>query len=148
MKRYRFRLAAVLRLRRAEQEEARRALAEANLALKALLLRRDEEAGRCAEVASRQDAVDLASLLAERHEGELAAARLALAERRVAEAAARAATAQVAWHTAHRRVVALERLEERRRAEHDAEALREEIALVEDLVTARYAAAVTARPSR
>jgi hypothetical protein len=41
VKRFQFRLEAVLRLRRAEQEQARLALAQANMALKALLLERD-----------------------------------------------------------------------------------------------------------
>ena len=141
MKRYQFRLAAVLRLRRAEQEQARQRLAEANLRLTALLLDRDREAARCAEVARRHDAVALDALLAERQDGELAVARLERAHQLVAEAASAAALAQVSWVGAHRRVVALERLEERRRDEHDAAALREEIALVDDVVNARFAAA-------
>lgn len=141
MKRYQFRLAAVLRLRRAEQEQARLRLAETNLRLKALLLGRDREACRYAELAGRQDAVRADDLLAERQDAELAAARLAQAEQLVAEAATTAAMAQIAWVGAHRRVVALERLEERQRAEHGASVLREEIALVDDLVNARFVAA-------
>ena len=145
MKRYQFRLAAVLRLRRAEQEQARAALAEANTRLKALLLTRDREARRFGELARRSDAIDATALLAERHDAELARQRLAEAERRVAEAAGAAAMAQVAWLGTHQRVVALERLEERRRAEHAADALREEIALLDDLSTARYVADARAK---
>lgn len=144
MKRYQFRLAGVLRLRRVEEEQARLRLAEANLRLTSLLLDRDREAARYAEVARRLHAVALDDLLAERHDAELAVARLARADQLVAEAAAEAAVAQVAWVGAHRRVVALERLEERRRDEHGAAMQREEIALVDDLVNARFVAATAA----
>lgn len=145
MKRYQFRLASVLRLRRAEQEQARVVLAEANTRLKALLLARDREAAHFGELARRSDAADANALLAERHDAEVARQRLALADRQVAEAAGAAAIAQVAWLGAHQRVLALERLEERRRAEHAAEVLREEIALLDDLSTARFAAHARAK---
>lgn len=145
MKRFQFRLASVLRLRRAEQEQARAALAEANSRLKALLLERDREAARFRQLACRSDAVDALALLAERHDAEIARQRLAAAEHRVAEAAGVAAMAQVAWLGAHQRVVALERLEERQRSEHDAAALREEVALLDDLSTARYVAGTRAK---
>lgn len=145
MKRYQFRLAAVLRIRRAEQEQARAALAEANTRLTMLLLARDREAARFSELARRSDALDMTALLAERHDAEIARQRLAAAEHEVAEAAGAAAMAQVAWLGAHQRVVALERLEERRRAEHAAEVLREEITLLDDLSTARYVADARAK---
>lgn len=140
MKRYRFRLAAVLRLRRAEQEQARIALAAANAELRSLLLARDQEARRYGQLARRPGAVDAAGLAAERSDAELAAASLRACEDRAAEAATRAAIAQVAWLEAHRRVLALERLEQRRREEHEADVRREEVALVDDLVNARYRA--------
>lgn len=141
MKRYLFRLAAVLRLRRVEEERARHDLAETNARLRALLVERDRLAEHARALAGRQAADHVDGLAAERLDAELATSRLAGAERRVAEAASAAAFAQVAWTTAHRRVVALERLEERRRAEHAAEALREEIAFLDDLSTTRYVAA-------
>jgi flagellar FliJ protein len=139
MKRYQFRLATVLRLRQAEKERARAALLEANLRLKELLVERDKDASRFAALASAKDAQDLAGLLAERSDAEIAARRLAQAERRVASAAGAAAQAQIAWLAAHQRVVALERLDDRRRQEHAAAALKEEIALLDELSTARYA---------
>lgn len=141
MKRFAFRLAAVLRLRRAEQEQARLRLAEANTRLTALLLERERETRHYDEVAARATAVDAAGLLAERHDTETALARRAEVDRRVAEAAGAAALAQVDWVRAHRRVQALERLEHRRREEHDLAALHEEIALLDDLATARHLAA-------
>lgn len=140
MKRYAFRLDAVLRLRRAEQEQARASLAAANTELRSLLVQRDQEARRYADLVAGPGALDVAGLAAERSAAELAAASLRACEDRVAEAATRAAIAQVAWLEAHRRVLALERLEQRRRAEHEAAVLREEVALVDDLVNARYLA--------
>ncbi len=141
MRGFQFRLATVLRLRRAEDERAHRALVEANAVLTALLLRRDEEARRTGELVRRAEATDAPALLAERHDAEVALAQLGEADRRVAEAAGAAALAQVTWVRAHRRVQALERLEERQRAEHGAELLRQEISLLDDLATARYLAA-------
>lgn len=141
MKRYQFRLDGVLRLRRAELEQARVALGAANAAVRGLLVTRDLEAARYGEIAHRCAAADRAGLLAEREEARLAADRLADAERRVANAAVAAAVAQVNWSTANRRVAALERLEVRRRAEHAAEVLREEAALLDDVATARFLAA-------
>lgn len=145
MKRFQFRLAAVLRLRRAEQEQARLALAEANTRLTALLLERDRKVRRYDELAGRTTAVDGAGLLAERHEAELALLHRLEADQRVAEAAGVATLAQVAWVRAHRRVQALERLEARRREEHDLAVLHEEITLLDDIATARYLAAAAER---
>lgn len=138
MKRYSFRLATVLRLRQAELDQARGALAASNLRLRALLLARDVEAAHYREIAGRCDADTAADLRAEQLSAQVAFDRLSHAEQVVAEAAAQAAMAQVAWLGASRRVSALERLEERRREEYDAEVLREEVATVDEIVTARF----------
>lgn len=140
MKRYHFRLAAVARLRRAEQEVARNALAVANAALRARLVERDAEAERYRTIASQHAATTPAGLSAERNDAELALERLRAAEQRVAEAASTAAIAQVTWLAAHQRVAALERLEARQREEHALAMSREEAALLDDLSTARYLA--------
>jgi flagellar export protein FliJ len=141
MRRYRFALAAVLRLRRAEHEVARNALAVANAELRARLAERDREAEHYGEVTGRSLARTLEELAAEREDAAIALARLQGADQRVAEAGQAAALAQVGWLAAHRKVAALERLETRQREEHALALGREEGALVDDLTTARYVAA-------
>lgn len=148
MKRYHFRLAAVARLRRAEQEVARNALAVANAALRARLVERDAEAERYRKVAARNDATTSSGLVGERNDAVLALERLRAAEQRVAEAASTAAIAQVTWLAAHQKVAALERLEQRQREEHALAVGREEAAVLDDLSTARYLAERTATDAR
>ena len=140
MKRYRFRLEAILRLRVAEEEHARAVLGRAERQLHA--------AWRLAIPSSRADRSlrpafgPRASDVFHREEAVtgLAAATLRVAEREVALVAEAAARARVVWSEAARRVAILERLDERRRAEHEDEERRAEVALVDDIVTARYVA--------
>ena len=140
MKRYQFRLAAVARLRRAEQDVARNALVVANVALRARLVERDAEVERYRTIAARNDAATPSALLTERNDASLALERLRDAEQRVVEAATAAALTQVAWVSAHQRVAALERLEARQREEHALAMSREDAALLDDVSTARYLA--------
>lgn len=140
MKRYQFRLAAVARLRRAEQDVARNALVVANVALRARLVERDAEVERYRTIAARNDAATPSALLTERNDASLALERLGDAEQRVVEAATAAALTQVAWVSAHQRVAALERLEARQREEHALAMSREDAALLDDVSTARYLA--------
>ena len=140
MKRYQFRLAAVARLRRAEQDVARNALVVANVALRARLVERDAEVERYRTIAARNDAATPSALLTERNDASLALGRLRDAEQRVVEAATAAALTQVAWVSAHQRVAALERLEARQREEHALAMSREDAALLDDVSTARYLA--------
>lgn len=140
MKRYQFRIAAVARLRRAEQDVARNALVVANVALRARLVERDAEVERYRTIAARNDAATPSALLTERNDASLALERLRDAEQRVVEAATAAALTQVAWVSAHQRVAALERLEARQREEHALAMSREDAALLDDVSTARYLA--------
>ncbi len=140
MKRYQFRLAAVARLRRAEQDVARNALVVANVTLRARLLERDAALERYRTIAARNDAATPSALLTERNDASLALERLRDAEQRVVEAATAAALTQVAWVSAHQRVAALERLEARQREEHALAMSREDAALLDDVSTARYLA--------
>ncbi len=140
MKRYQFRLAAVARLRRAEQDVARNALVVANVTLRARLVERDAEVERYRTIAARNDAATPSALLTERNDASLALERLRDAEQRVVEAATAAALTQVAWVSAHQRVAALERLEARQREEHALAMSREDAALLDDVSTARYLA--------
>ncbi len=138
MKRYVFRLNGVLQLRRAEEEQARELLSVANARLRRSILARDEEVARYRELASVTTATTAESLLCEQSAASLAAEVLTAARHAVAAAAAEAALAQVAWSAASRRVKILERLDDRRRLEHAEMERRAEIAVVDDIVTARY----------
>jgi len=135
--RYVFRLATVLRVRRAEEQRARAALMVANASLVGAIEDRDEADARYrAQLTTVSDA---ASLVRERCDAELAAATLERAQRRVSRAASEAALARVEWSGAARRVAMLERLDERRRAEHLESERRREAVAVDDLVAGRRA---------
>lgn len=138
MRRYQFRLEAVLRLRRAEEGQARDALAAANAELRGALVARDAVAGRYAALPRPLGAMTAESLRREHADASLAAASLAAAQQIVSAAAARAAATQLAWSAAAQRVAVLERLDERRRAEHADEWRRHEATELDDLVTSRY----------
>ena len=138
MRRYRFRLDAVLRVRRLQEDVARGALAEATATV-----------GRAEGAVARADAW-LDGLRAKAGPpGPLAWE----AQRRVQLAAADELTSRVtelgaarteqrarqaALADARMRVRALERLDERRRAEHAREVARQDERVVDDLVTSRY----------
>ena len=138
MKRYRFRLDSVLRVRRLQEDVARGALARADVHVvetqAALVVARDWlteldhrpvpgqpvawEARRTLvlraadEIDARRADVDVAAAARQERQGELRDAR--------------------------RRVRALERLDERRREEHRLEAARQDERVVDDLVTSRF----------
>jgi flagellar protein FliJ len=137
-RRYRFRLAAVLRVRQAEEEQAAEALRRANTRVRELLAVRDEEAARYRSLAVASGPMTATELRQERAVAALVADTVAAADQAAMTAAANAALAQVAWSEAARRVTVLERLDERRRAEHADDERRAEITEVDDLVTARH----------
>jgi flagellar export protein FliJ len=134
--RYRFPLETVRRVRRAEEEAARARLLFANASLVSAIAARDLADAHYRATSSA--VADLASLLEERCRADLAAAALERAKRAVSLAASEAALAHVAWASAAKRVATLDRLDERRRAEHLAEEGRQEVAMVDDIVAARY----------
>lgn len=145
MRRYRFELAAVLRVRRVEESCARATLARANGSLREATERRDlawRRYRRSAEAHGiRPTTIELwwerssAALLADvaRHE-----------EESVAAASGQVSAARHVWSHAARSVALLERLEARRRREHAAEANRQEDARVDDLVVGRRLGALAA----
>ncbi|MHB1973498.1 MAG: flagellar export protein FliJ [Acidimicrobiales bacterium] len=140
MKRYVFRLQGVLQLRRAEEAQAREVLGAANARLRQAITARDVEVARYRRVAAMATATSVETLRAEMQGASLAAETVAAAREAVSVAAADTALAQVAWTACSRKVKILERLDERRRAEHAEQAQRAEIAVVDDIVTARYLA--------
>ena len=137
MKRYTFRLAAVLRARRNEQDVAQSAVlrARAVAAERAAVLAERERA-----YAAGVDAQGLRSsadfVHEQAHRAALAQAVLD-ARRNLQTAEDDIEAARVIWTTAATRVGALERLDERGRAEHSALLLREEDLVVDDLVVSR-----------
>lgn len=137
MKRYQFRLAQVLRVRRIEEERERAALLAKRRQELEATMRADERQTAYASVGAVPVALPAHRFLVERGRREIAAASLAaaIAERQMAAAATVAA--QVDWSRSAQRVSALERLEERARDEYQLEIRRDEDAAVDDLVVFR-----------
>jgi flagellar export protein FliJ len=137
MKKYAFRLARVQRVRQVEQE-----LAEARLAMALKSLTEAEaalEAERLRFMGIAPEPVDagVEAYLIDQARQDRAAARVveAAASRRAAEIEADAM--RDAWQAAARAVTALERLDERRRAEYGAEVLRDEQAVLDEVANRR-----------
>jgi flagellar export protein FliJ len=136
--RFRFRLASVLGLRRAELEQAERALQQANAQLRALILERTTATERCNALDNDIGTQSASDFARHRQETTLAASAVVSLDRRVNVAAAQAALAHIAWNSAHQRVKTLERLEEHRRDEWLAEDLRHEANNLDEIATAAY----------
>ena len=138
MKRYRFRLDPVLRVRRSEQDAARAAVLAAQAVVATELehlARRDAAYAHGTSASGPRSAAEF--LYEQAHAGALAAALLE--QRRQVELAEQCARgARTAWTAAAARVTALERLDEHQRAEHTVRAQREEELIVDDLVVARF----------
>ena len=139
MKRYKFRLGQVLHIRQVQEERERADLAARRQAEAAAAVAADQR--RLAYDTTNANVVPLLPtnrFLAERGRREVSAATLAAACADLHLASTAAAAQQVAWAAAARKVNALERLDERKRAEHAVEARRAEDAIVDDLVVSRY----------
>jgi flagellar protein FliJ len=137
VKRYRFRLDTVLRVRQVEEDRARGELALANRALAeadAVLEHRIDHYGNVAHPAQ---ALPVAVFLASRDQQEWAAKAVVVAGTARIAADGVVATRRQDWSAAATRVAALERLDERRRDEHRLEAQRQEGLEVDDIVVAR-----------
>jgi flagellar export protein FliJ len=143
VKRYRFRLEQVLRVRRIEEDRE-----------KAELLASRQAAGAARELLAARHAA-LAALPAEHAAGALGGSAWLADRGRRAALAGSAAQAGAASHEADAaverqraaytvvagRVTALERLDERGRDEHAVEARRDEDRVVDDVVVSRFRAA-------
>lgn len=141
MKRYRFRLETVARVRRVREEQARADLLESRRKLDEA----QEEMRRRIESYDqrprRRGAAPPSTFRAERdHDDRLADAVTAAM---AAESAAQSLMFRRVdeWVAAARETAALDRLDRRRREEHEAEALREEQRELDDLAAGRRVAA-------
>lgn len=138
MKRYRFRLETVLRVRRLQQDEAKGQLLFANSQVamaKAVSAARSDKYSEGANAMGILSATTFRQLLGMR---QATAATLRGGEKAVEDAQATADVQRAVWADAARKVKTLERLDERRREEHRVESDRKEAAEVDDLVVSRY----------
>jgi len=134
----RFRLEAVLRIRRVYEESARQQLFADNQRARAADAERERRAARYRSVPRSDAPVSPLAFRRERAVAELAAEALHAAETELASAIAQMALSRARWSDAAMRVEALERLERRHAEELHLDELRHELATVDDLVTARW----------
>jgi flagellar FliJ protein len=138
MKKFRFRLEQVLRIRRLQEDQAKAELLGANRLAHEAATRVEE---RLQEYRGRAfpdgpqpyETFERALFML-----DAAASAVDVARARHVAACDIVAERRDEWAAARMRVGALERLEERRREEHALEARRDEDRLVDDLVVARY----------
>ncbi len=142
MKRYKFRLEQVLRVRRMEEEQARASLLAANAQLHTAGQRLRDRTERYHTMVAPIGPSQLTEFLAWRQRREAAATALLAAGQAVDSATVQVAERRDGWSAAAAKVTALERLDERRRAEHAAEAAREFDQEIDDLVTSRHGRAM------
>jgi flagellar export protein FliJ len=149
MKRYRFSLEAVLRVRRAQEEAAGFALAHANHERRRTIVAYQAALARYEDVELNQGEQDHASFERERDNAERRAAAVAAALAAVDAASDAAAARQAEWSAAAQLVAALERLDERRRTEWRVEEQRAEMAAIdESAISGWLAESLAAGPSR
>jgi flagellar export protein FliJ len=148
VKRYRFALNSILRARRAEEDMARQRLAAANREVQAARAAYEARRAEMHAVPWTSGALDPAIFRANRAKEERMAALLAKARQAVATAEVAAASCYATWVEAGKQVASLERLDDRRRAEWNAEFLRQEAIAVDDVVAARFVAALETTSGR
>ena len=137
MKRYEFRMEKILRVRRMQEDAARAAVAQARSLEKSAVEKLEAARRHCEALGTEVPATSTTQFLALRDRGDFRAQAVGLAGERRRSAADQTAGAVNSWHVTHRRVDALERLDERRREDYSVEAQRDEDALVDEIVTTR-----------
>ncbi|HEX4776256.1 MAG TPA: flagellar export protein FliJ [Acidimicrobiia bacterium] len=138
MKRYRFRLDSVLRVRRIQEERARAELLSANQAVAAAQTHLQQRIAHLEELPKSAKVASTPAFLA--NQARLASIASSISMARAArEVAAHAADEKrVAWQVTAQRVEGLERLDERDRDEHALETQRAADQEVDDLVVSRF----------
>jgi flagellar export protein FliJ len=138
MKKFKFRLDSVLRVRRIQEEQAKARLLTANAAAGEAERVVDARLARYYEM-QRPTGVQLEPQFARAWFNlDTAADAVDVAREQRIAALAVVAERRAEWSEASMRVAALERLEERQRAEHRLEVQRDEDRLTDDLVVSRY----------
>jgi hypothetical protein len=141
VRRYHFSLESARRARRAQEDLARQRLADTN---HRLAQARSAESAALAAYRSEgtaQGPLDLASFLAARAREVRLAEALERARRVTREIEVEAAVCYAAWVEVGKSVASLDRLDERRRSDWEAEVRREEAAAVDDVVASRWSLA-------
>lgn len=141
MKKYRFRLEVVLRVRRIEEERAMGELLLANRALADADAELERRLDHYREVAQPTGSLPHAEYLKVRSLQDVAAAGVVAAGAARLMAEAEADRKRDLWAAAATKVRALERLDERRRDEHAAEVLHQETIVLDEVATSRLAVA-------
>lgn len=138
MKKFRFRLESVKRVRRIQEEQARQRLMEAHAQARETVARVDARLHAYLTMPRPTDPMSLADF--ERARFELEAAATALESARIAhrEALDEVDRRRAEWLEAKQRCSALDRLEDRRRQQHQIDLRRAEDRLIDDLVVARH----------
>ncbi len=139
MKRYRFRLEKVLRVRRLQEEQQRARVLEARAEADRAGAAVEEAVERYRVAAHAHGRMSAEELRRHQQLHELQAMAVQAARQHEAAALDLLAVRVAGWQEADVRVKVLERLDARRRAEHALEAQREAERTVDDLVTARLA---------
>ncbi len=140
MKRYRFRMEQVLRVRRIQEDMARQNLVASNRRARGAADAYHVELDRLGAMPVVTGVLDSRDYLSRRAEEELAADTVHSAEQAMTAAAADAESARHAFVEAAQRVDALERLDRRRRDEHALEEGRTEVREADDLTAGRWVA--------
>jgi flagellar export protein FliJ len=140
MKRYRFELETVLRVRRVQEEAAGFALAHANRDLQRAVLDHRVALARYESLQLGHGPLDLDSFRRDRDKAERLAGAVESAWTNVQVATDEVATRHAQWSTAAQRVAALEHLDERRRAEWLVDEQRAEMAAIDESAIAGWLA--------
>lgn len=138
MKRYRFPLHAVLRVRQSQEDLAGTTLLHANRQVTATTEALDATLQRHEQRLPIAGPMDPATFAARQARAAWSAAAVRRAEDACTDAESRADDARTLWQEAARRVKALERLDDRGRAEHGVVAERAGEREIDDIVVGRH----------
>ena len=138
MKRYRFPLGAVLRIRRTERDQAARAVADAERDAAAAERAREHAIAVYGQVVPNGGVISTQQLLSQRLIHELGADAVVAADARKESADGELLARRAALAAAASAVKALEELEARGRVAHKAAAMKQEAREVDDLVVSRH----------
>jgi flagellar export protein FliJ len=139
VKKFRFRLESVLRVRRVQEDLARAHLLNANAAARTAEGVVDTRVSRYHDMSRPHGAQPEPVFARDWFQLDSAAGAVDVARERHIAALAVVAERRADWSEASMRVAALERLEARQRAEHALEMQRDDDRRVDDLVVSRFA---------